>query len=401
MNLKIEIELMSEFAVKIVQIKEPVINHPNADRLTLVKIGGYEAIANKHDDGSFRYQQGDYVVYIPEASLLPVWLLKKLDLYNESEQVGLLAGPKGNRVKAIKLRSIISQGILVGVQKEGNQYFIEVESGKFVLPDEIEGYDVADMLQITKYEPSIPVQMAGEVCAIFGKTMSYDFENLKSVPDIFEVGERVIASEKLHGTCAQFGYIPGLDHDELFGDNCVYVASKGLGSQGLVLKNNEINKNNIYVKTLVSMLDGDLFAQLQKKSEGVHSIHIFGEIYGAGIQKKYGYGLKSPDFRVFDIAIDRHYLPHDTMLEVVATFGLKTVPYLYDGPFDVTALEVYRDGLEIGAKVAGKDSLSGTNTREGIVVKAYDGGYHPIHRRKIAKMINPKYLLATDGEEFN
>jgi RNA ligase (TIGR02306 family) len=106
---------MAEFEVKIVKIDD-VSEHPNADRLTLVKIGGYTCIANKKEDGSWRYQKGDLVAYIPENSVLPEWLLKRLDMWNEEKDIGYLSGSKGNRVKAIKLRGTFSEGILFPVR---------------------------------------------------------------------------------------------------------------------------------------------------------------------------------------------------------------------------------------------------------------------------------------------
>jgi hypothetical protein len=61
------------------------------------------------------------------------------------------------------------------------------------------------------------------------------------------------------------------------------------------------------------------------------------------------------------------------------------VPTLYSGPFDLLALTEARDG---------KTTVSGTNIREGIVVRAADSAaQHPMHGRKIAKMISPAYLL--------
>src|ERR1017187_8494093 len=167
---------MSDFSVKIWLIEEPVIKHPNADRLIVVKIGGYECIANLNDDGSFRYNQGDAVVYIPEGALVPEWLLRRLDMWNEVENKGFLAGSHGNRVKSIKLRGIHSQGILYPVsggfheplsdEYGQTQYMcIDVDNdakdinGNFIFPDGVETMEVefdkdyAQTLEIVKYIP--------------------------------------------------------------------------------------------------------------------------------------------------------------------------------------------------------------------------------------------------------
>lgn len=56
---------MANFECKVVKIEKKA-NHPNADRLTIYNIGGYNCISNKLPDGSDRYNIGDLVVYIPE-----------------------------------------------------------------------------------------------------------------------------------------------------------------------------------------------------------------------------------------------------------------------------------------------------------------------------------------------
>ena len=42
---------MSTFEVNVVRVDD-IYNHPNADRLSIVLIGGYEAITMKNEDGS-------------------------------------------------------------------------------------------------------------------------------------------------------------------------------------------------------------------------------------------------------------------------------------------------------------------------------------------------------------
>jgi hypothetical protein len=65
---------MANFECKVVKIEKKA-NHPNADRLTIYNIGGYNCISNKLPDGSDRYNVGDLVVYIPENALLPEWII--------------------------------------------------------------------------------------------------------------------------------------------------------------------------------------------------------------------------------------------------------------------------------------------------------------------------------------
>ena len=109
---------MSKFACPVVKIAS-VENHSGADRLSIIKMEGlgYTCIANKLEDGSPRYRPGDFVVYIPSASVLPEWLLKEMGFWNEETGKGTLAGADGNRVSPRRLRGVFSEGILYPVKE--------------------------------------------------------------------------------------------------------------------------------------------------------------------------------------------------------------------------------------------------------------------------------------------
>ena len=61
---------MSNFEVLVSKIDD-IYDHPNADRLSLVKIRDYVCISAKLDDGSHRYKKDHLVVYVPEDSIVP------------------------------------------------------------------------------------------------------------------------------------------------------------------------------------------------------------------------------------------------------------------------------------------------------------------------------------------
>ena len=197
----------------------------------------------------------------------------------------------------------------------------------------------------------------------------------------------------VHNTNCQIGYVPGLNHPELFFDGNLYVGSKGLSAKGLVLKNNETNVANTYVKNLANLIDQGFGERIKALSDRVGApVRVFGEVYGAGIQKGFNYGHNKPSFAVFDIQIGWEFVPFEKMLELADELKVSVVPILYRGPYDLAELVKYRDG---------KDSLSGSTLREGIVIKALDGSRHPNHGRKIGKWVSPDYALKASGEEFN
>lgn len=272
-------------------------------------------------------------------------------------------------------------------------YMIENELNELV---QVElGQDVSDLLGITKYVPPIPVHMAGEVANLFGYTIKYDFERLETVPTLFEPDEPIVATEKLHGTFCAIIYCPGLNHPEMFGSTGdIIVHSKGLGAQGLVFKNNSANDGNIYVKTLRRLLDQGLESCFKSIDIKADRYAILGEIYGKGVQDLH-YNTSEPQFRMFDLVIGEHYHPQDFFgFHYALTPIVNSVPVLYEGPFDLSILEKYRDG---------KTSLGDGNIREGLVIRSNTGSLVSMSDRKIAKMISPNYLLRKSKEatEYN
>jgi RNA ligase (TIGR02306 family) len=91
---------MSSFSVPVIRIRgiEPIAN---ADAIELAVVGDYRSVVRKG-----QFTAGSLAVYLPEASVLPDSLIEELGL------VGKLAGGARNRVKAIRLRGCLSQGIL-------------------------------------------------------------------------------------------------------------------------------------------------------------------------------------------------------------------------------------------------------------------------------------------------
>lgn len=378
---------MANFSVDVVQLTQDCISdHPGADRLSIIKIGGYICISAKLEDGSHRYKAGDHVVYVPEGAVVPEELLKE-GFWDEAKGKGILAGTKGNRVKALKLRGVFSQGILFPTEFDGSTSTLSC----YGIPLGVKG-SFAEDLDIVKYEAPIPTAMSGEVFSAFDRAVKYDFESIQKVTDMFDDDDIVNVSEKLHGTFVAISLHIDATHPEAFGDaQNVFITSKGLGAKGLFFKNNEANKNNLYVKTFRSWFNEDKLAIIRENLEMARrvaafkdctSIHVFGEIFGKGVQDLH-YGFDAPTLRIFDIRIgDNNWLLPFEVTDICEALDFQTVPQLYDGAFDLKYIEELRDG---------KDSIAGKNVREGVVIKA--AGRHPLHGRKIAKWVSPDYLL--------
>lgn len=393
---------MSTFAVPLVQIT--IHDHPNADALDLAAVGGFRAVTMKG-----RFKTGDWVAYVPEASVVPEWLLKQAGFWNEEKGKGMLAGGKGNRVKPMRLRGSLSEGIIIkpdvidparpGVvcfTRYKEEYLLDPQGFKDAIDDEYDengrldhvhshqwtspGMDLQHFFGITKYEPPIPVHMAGEVGNKHGWAISFDVENAKRFPEVLIPGEEVVISEKLHGTFCQMGYVPE--------DDCFIIASKGLGNKGLVFKLNEKNEHNLYVRMATS---GD-YSLLDKIKDIATRLgqptYILGEIFGVGIQDL-GYGMDKPTFRAFDMYVGQpqkgRYVDFELFDTNCKNFSIDMVPILYKGPYSYEKMKELTDGPET---VSGKS----VNIREGVVVKTAIERRDETVGRVLLKHISEKYL---------
>lgn len=89
---------------------------PYGENLSIVTTSeGHKVIANKREDGSFRWTAGEMVVYVSEGSILPEDVLKERSYWDEEKDRGLLDGGKRNRVKMKKLAGFESRGLLFKV----------------------------------------------------------------------------------------------------------------------------------------------------------------------------------------------------------------------------------------------------------------------------------------------
>lgn len=386
---------MSTFQCPVVRVT--VHSHPDADALEIAEVGGYKCVVRKD-----AFRSGDLAVYLPEDAVLPEWLLKLLGFWDAMNNKGTLTTSAGNRIRAVKLRGVVSQGVLYPLKNNEGHWLLHVDKEEgFQHSAVTEGQDCAEFLGVTKYEVPIPQHLAGRVARGGGDLEAcflYDFENIKARPNLFMEEEPVVITEKLHGTQFQCGLIPqriweGKPWAEkapnIGGSHRGTVTSKGLSKQGLLLDPEDLS--NVYVKTahdwqLWQVLLGIKFEMGIREDE---PIFIFGEIYGAGLQKGYTYGhANHPNFRAFDIAVgDRNtgkFLPYGSFMSLCEQFNIPTVPVLYDGKFSMSVVKEHTDGLT---------TLGGEHIREGVVVKCKNEIYDRRYGRRIVKSVSDAYLL--------
>jgi len=379
---------VSNFAVPIKRIRA-ILAHPNADAIELAVIDGYRVVVRKGE-----FLAGGLAAYLPEGSLLPEWLLRALNLWDAEKSCGRLAGKQGNRLKAVKLRGELSQGLLYPVHLDTltGSHLRLAGDGSVLLPVE-EGDDVAQALGVEKYQPPIPVEMAGEVFNAGARlTVDFDVENIKSFPDVFQEGEEVVFTEKLHGTFTGVAVLPESDaHPEAFGPGRnILLFSKGLGAKGLVFKCNERNETNLYVRATRPFIDR-ISVEFPRLAAPVF---LLGETFGPGVQDlAYGRAL---GFRLFAVVTgyrgEQEYKGFEEVTATAGRLGMAPAPVLFRGPFSVEALARH---------TSGKTTLDAEHLREGLVVAPVRERLHPILGRVCLKSISDDYLTRKNGTEFN
>ncbi|MFI6415959.1 RNA ligase (ATP) [Streptomyces sp. NPDC050842] len=340
--------------------------HPNADALELAQVGLYRAVVAKG-----AYRTGDTALYIPEQAVLPAALVDELGL------TGRLAGKQSDRVKAVRLRGELSQGI---VCRPGALADADLDRAA------AERTDFAETLGITKWVPPVPTTMNGDVESAPDLLPWVDIENLQRYPDVFEPGEPVVLTEKLHGTACLLTW-----HAE---GGRVQVTSKGYGAKGLALQE---DPRNLYWRA-VHAHGLPAVAERLATRLGARRVGFFGEVYGAGVQDlAYGADGRSETvgYALFDVSAEIdgqvHWL---TPAEVLAPGEVPLVPCLYSGPYDLDTVLAHASGRET---VSGRE----THLREGVVIRPATERYSPVvGGRAIAKAVSPAYLTRKGGTEY-
>ena len=344
-----------------------VHEHPNADALELAQVGLYRAVVAK---GAFR--TGETAVYIPEQSVLPAGLIEELGL------TGRLAGSNADRVRAVRLRGELSQGIVCRPKA-----LADVDLARAAL----DGTDFAERLGIVKWVPPIPPTMDGDVEAAPDLLPWVDIENIQRFPGIFEPGEAVVLTEKLHGSACLLTCFAEEEGSR------VQVSSKGFGAKSLALKE---DPRNLYWRAVRAHGVPEAAARLAERL-GARRVGIFGEVYGAGVQDL-TYGAdgrrETLGYAVFDVSAEIDGTVRWLDAAELLDGELPLVPRLYEGPYDVERV------LEVAS---GRETVSGRemHLREGVVIRPATERYSAVTGgRAIAKAVSPAYLTRKGGTEY-
>lgn len=322
-----------------------------ADMIELATVGGWKVVVAK----DVNHKVGDLVVYCEIDSFLPIE--PEFEFLRKSSYKKMADGTEGFRLKTIKLRGQVSQGLILPLK---DAYEVFKRNTPNMDMDWFEGLEVTEMLNIVKYEPPVPAQLSGQVKGMFPSFLKKtDEERIQNLTREFEgyKNEVFYVTEKLDGSSVTY-YVK----DGVFG-----VCSRNLDLL-------EDENNSMWKFAITSGLKDRLL------SLNIN-IAVQGEIIGEGIQGN-PYKIIGQTVRLFNaFDIDKYdYLPLLDLLELSTFLNVNTVPILnveFKLPDTIDELLSYAES---------KSVLNEKFDREGVVIRSHD--------RKISfKVISNKFLL--------
>ena len=340
----------------------------NADFIEVCVVDGWEVVTKK---GQFNI--GDLIVYIEIDSKVP-----------ETDEFEFLRD-RGFKVKTIKLRKQVSQGLIM-------------PTSILPLSTYVEGCDLTDVLGITKIETKSDIEAnkvsIQKTSKWFRKMMRFGWfrkiigdrhlaklskkslfpdwikktneERVQNMPQLYkkmhDEYDMFTVTEKIDGQPATYGLKKGFFLDEFV------VCSRN------IRRPHNDNSSFWQVNNQHGMMAvlKDIAEQLCERS-----VVLQGEIIGQGIQSN-KYNKVGYEFYAFNLIIDGHKVNYLTMESILDRYGIKCVP-LIDDKFLLPG--TIKDIVDYSTK---KSLINKSINQEGIVVRGKDVSF---------KVINPDFLL--------
>lgn len=314
--------------------------------------GGWPVVVKKGE-----YNVGDVAIYLEIDSWVPHELAPFLSKGQEPREYN---GVKGERLRTVKLRGQISQGLLLPVTA---QFIIsKLGAGPGAKFTDYIGRDVTETLGIQKWEPPIPAQLQGTMKGNFPhfipKTDQERCQNLRK--DIFETHKDEIyeVTTKLDGSSMT-----------------VYVKNGEVGVCSRNIDLIETEGNSFWKAARDQNIVEALLRICEDKGE---EYAIQGELIGEGIQGN-PEKLKGQRFYLFDIysitesryfSINERYSILDSMNNLYGA-DIEHVP-IVDG--DLRVAQAY-DTIDDLLEYAEGPSLNPQTKREGLVFKSWESDF--------------------------
>jgi RNA ligase (TIGR02306 family) len=305
-----------------------------ADAIECAVVGGWTVVVKKGE-----FAVGNLAVYLEIDSWVPAWLAPFLSKGSEPREFN---GVRGERLRTVKLRGQVSQGLLLPLTvlpRSLGFEFAKVDGSAV-------GEDVSHWLGIQKWEAPVPAQLAGDVNGPFPtevpKTDQERIQNLTEELKEWQDDSKFTweVTEKLDGSSMT-----------------VFVNGD---REGVCSRNWELKETEANTMWRVARRE----ALIDKIRSTGRNLALQGEIIGEGIQGN-RYAVHGQDFRLYDIYdIDRgEYMSPRERLGLATALGIAHVPVISSE----MVIQEFVQGLLTMAE--GKSVLNSKAEREGLVFK--------------------------------
>ena len=326
-----------------IRVIDSILPIEGADAIEVAVIGGWKVVVKKNE-----YSTGDKVIYCEIDSWIPTDIAPFLT--KDGHEPKEYNGVKGERLRTVKLRGQVSQGLILPITQSSCS----------------EGDDVSEALGIQKWEPSqefMAPNSKGNFPSFIRKTDQERVQNLKrELQKAIDSSEDFEVSEKVDGSSMTVYHNEGVF---------------GVCSRNLELKE---DINNTFWATALK------YNLREKLTAYGSNIAIQGELIGPGIQGN-KYNLTDFEFRVFnvfDIDTQQYYTPSSTG-SIILDLELESVPILNTW-YNISEGTTIDDLLK---QAEGKSKLNPNTEREGLVFKSEHGNFS-------FKAISNKWLMKNE-----
>jgi RNA ligase (TIGR02306 family) len=303
-----------------------------ADMIEVATVKGWKLVVKKNE-----FVVGEKVIYCEIDSMLPI--REEFEFLRKSSYK-VVDGKEGFRLRTIKLRGQISQGLLLPVSVLKNKIHKTIYETLEV------GDDVTETLNIWKYAPPVPPElmgiMRGNFPSFIHKTDEERVQNLTSSWPNFRTN-RFYVTEKLDGSSVTFYHNFGV---------------MGVCSRNIDLLETEDNKFWSAARAL------NIHAILS----GYGNIALQGELIGEGIQGN-PYKLKGTQvmfFNAWDIDKQERF-PFSAFEGLIKEHGLQMAPVISDNFYLPETID------ELLVMAEGKSAINAQTEREGLVIRTHNG----------------------------
>lgn len=334
---------------------EPITD---ADSIEVATVGGWKVVVKKGE-----FKTNDLVVYLEIDSWVPTSLAPFL---SKGKEPKVFNGVEGERLRTVKLRGQISQGLLLPID------CTTISDGEGNVISVSEGDDVTEFLGIQKWERPLPTQLQGRAKGNFPSFIrKTDQERCQNLQKNIFVDWKDLEWEislKLDGSSLTGYYNNG---------------ETGICSRNLELMDNDENSGNSFIQTFNSSGLKDAIKSIGR------NVAVQGEMMGEKIQgnRENLTGTILFIFDVFDIDNQQYMTPQDRLEFINLLFKngytgdiapiLNSKTTLHNiGISNITDLLSFADGESINNPV-----------REGVVFKCVTNGDISF------KAISNKFLL--------